>query len=449
MNAEEVWSGACKLLKKELNHVSYETWIAATLKPFDIIENTLLLESVNSLMYDTGVRRYMTEIKDAVAVAASRALSVEVYSRNDLQSRVRELTTQQTGSTLAMLNPKYTFETFVTGDSNHFAHAVSLAVAEKPAKEYNPLFLYGGVGLGKTHLLHAIGHYTHELYPELKIQYITSEEFTNQMILAIQKNASQKFRDVFRNVDLLMMDDIQFIAGKHATEEEFFHTFNHLHEAGKQIVVTSEKPPDKISRLEERLCSRFKGGLIADIQRPDFETRLAILHKKAEFEGLVVSKDVFELIAEKIDTNVRELEGALNRLTAYNKALVQPQKIDIQLAKGALRELFSPANARTITCETIQDTVAYLYNTTANDLKSESRRREVTMPRQIAMYLTQEMLGLSLKNIGRAFNRDHTTVIASISKIQSAIKESPDMAGHLDDVRRQIRDNKASQHKTS
>lgn len=441
MNAEELWRSTCRILKDELNSVSYETWIVTALKPYAVIGNSLMLESVSPLMYETGVRRYLPQIETAVATAAGKALTVEVLGAEDLRVRVQELEAKQSGNTLAMLNPKYTFDTFVVGAGNRFAHAVSLAVAEVPAKAYNPLFIYGGVGLGKTHLLHAIGHYAHELYPDMKILYITSEDFTNQLIRAMQNNANQEFRDRFRNVDILMVDDIQFIAGKHGTEEEFFHTFNHLREAGKQIIMTSDKPPKEIAKLEQRLCSRFEGGLLADIQRPDFETRLAILRKKAEFERLIISEEILALIAEKIDTNVRELEGSLTRLTAYSSLTRRP--IDMQLAREALRELFNHSETRRITCDSIQEEVANYYGITTDDLKSPRRNHEVTVPRQIAMYLAREMMGLSLTKIGDAFGgRHYTTVMSSIDKVEDSIKQSPSLASLLDDIRRLIKDAK-------
>ena len=336
------------------------------------------------------------------------------------------------------LNSNYTFDTFVVGSNNRFAHSASLAVAESPGEAYNPLYIYGGPGLGKTHLMHAIGHYAHELYPDMRILYITSEDFTNQLVSAMQTNQNQQFRERFRNVDILMVDDIQFIAGKHGTEEEFFHTFNHLREAGKQIVMTSDKPPKEIQKLEERLCSRFEGGLVADIQRPDFETRLAILRKKAEFEHLNISDDILALIAEKIDTNVRELEGSVTRLTAYSRLTRRP--IDMQLAREALRELFKHSETRVITCDSIQDAVANYYGLSVEDLKSPKRNHEITVPRQIAMYLAREMMGLSLTRIGDAFGgRHYTTVMSSISKVEDSIKQSPSLVSLLDDIRRMIK----------
>lgn len=441
MNAEELWGNACKILKDEMNKTSYDTWIVAALKPYAVIDNILLMECVNTMMKELGVNRYMNQIQNAVSSCAGRALSVEVLSRQELESRTRELKAKRDMDTPSMLNPKYTFDTFVVGTSNRFAHAVSLAVAEVPAKAYNPLFIYGGVGLGKTHLMHAIGHYAHELYPNMKITYITSEDFTNQLVTALQSNTNQEFRNRFRNTDLLLVDDIQFIAGKNSTEEEFFHTFNHLREAGKQIVMTSDKPPKDIAKLEERLCSRFEGGLIADIQRPDFETRLAILRKKAEFEKLIIGDDILTLIAEKIDTNVRELEGSLTRLTAYSSLTHRP--IDMQLAREALRELFNHTESRRITCDSIQEAVATYYGITVDDLKSPRRSHEITVPRQIAMYLTREMMALSLTKIGDAFGgRHYTTVMSSIDKVEASIKQSPSLASLLDDVRRLIKDGK-------
>ena len=441
MNAEELWSSACKLLKNELPDISFTTWIEQPLKPYALMGDILLLECVAPVMLSLGTERYMPQIQKAVNTAADRTLKLEILEGDKLKERVSELEAHSTGDTMALLNPKYTFDSYVVGSSNKFAHAVSLAVAEVPAKAYNPLFIYGGAGLGKTHLMHSIGHYAHELYPNMKILYITSEDFTNQLITAMQTNQNQQFRDRFRNVDILMVDDIQFIAGKHGTEEEFFHTFNHLREAGKQIVMTSDKPPKEIQKLEERLCSRFEGGLVADIQRPDFETRLAILRKKAEFENLVIDGEILALIAEKIDTNVRELEGSLTRLTAYSSLTRRP--IDMQLAREALRELFKHTETRVITCDSIQDAVAQYYGITVSDLKSPKRSHEVTAPRQIAMYLCREMMGLSLTKIGDAFGgRHYTTVMSSLEKVEDSIKQSPSLASVLDDVRRMIKEAK-------
>ena len=441
MNAEELWSSACKILKGELPDISFTTWIEQPLKPYALMGDILILECVAPVMLSLGTERYMQQIQTAVNTAAEKTLKIEILEGEKLKERVSELEAHSTGDTMALLNPKYTFDTYVVGSSNKFAHAVSLAVAEVPAKAYNPLFIYGGVGLGKTHLMHAIGHYAHELYPNMKILYITSEDFTNQLITAMQTNQNQQFRDRFRNVDILMVDDIQFIAGKHGTEEEFFHTFNHLREAGKQIVMTSDKPPKEIQKLEERLCSRFEGGLVADIQRPDFETRLAILRKKAEFENLNIDGEILALIAEKIDTNIRELEGSLTRLTAYSSLTRRP--IDMQLAREALRELFKHTETRVVTCDSIQDAVAAYYGITVGDLKSPKRSHEITVPRQIAMYLCREMMGLSLTKIGDAFGgRHYTTVMSSIEKVEDSIKQSPSLASLLDDVRRMIKDAK-------
>ena len=313
MDHIELWDKAKALMREELANVSYTTWIEQPLKPVYVVDDKLALEVISDFNEKTIRARYLPMITEAVSQAAGREMTIELMSvkeRIEWQERQKKEDAPAMQG-INMFNPKSTFDTFVVGSSNRFAHAAALAVAEQPGMAYNPLFLYGGVGLGKTHLMHAIGHYAHELYPDMRILYITSEDFTNQLVSAMQSNQNQQFRERFRNVDILMVDDIQFIAGKHGTEEEFFHTFNHLREAGKQIVMTSDKPPKEIQKLEERLCSRFEGGLVADIQRPDFETRLAILRKKAEFEHLAIGDDILALIAEKIDTNVRELEGSL------------------------------------------------------------------------------------------------------------------------------------------
>ena len=436
MKAEELWGSACKILQEEMTRISYSTWIETALKPCALVGDTVLLECVSPVVQQMGTSRYMGQIQKAVSTAAGRALTVEVYGHEELKDRLKALEARSSGDSLALLNPKYTFDTFVVGSSNRFAHAVSLAVAEVPAKAYNPLFIYGGVGLGKTHLMHAIGHYAHELYPDMRILYITSEDFTNQLVSAMQTNQNQQFRERFRNVDILMVDDIQFIAGKHGTEEEFFHTFNHLREAGKQIVMTSDKPPKEIQKLEERLCSRFEGGLVADIQRPDFETRLAILRKKAEFEHLNISDDILALIAEKIDTNVRELEGSVTRLTAYSSLTRRP--IDMQLAREALRELFKHSETRVITCDSIQDAVANYYGLSVEDLKSPKRNHEITVPRQIAMYLIRKLTNLSLPDIAKEFGKNHTTVLYALKKVE---QELPNSSNGLQDNIRDITSN--------
>jgi len=436
--AERIWSQACQTLQAEMNRLSYETWVESSLKLHDLINDHLLLQCVNKLIMDIGIKRFLPNITEAVCKAAGKTITVEVLCSDEIEARAQELGRQMEGPRLANLNPKYTFDTFVVGGGNRFAHAVSLAVAEVPSQAYNPLFIYGGVGLGKTHLMHAIGHYAHELHPEMNIVYITSEDFTNQLVNAMQTNRNQQFRDKFRTADILMVDDIQFIAGKSATEEEFFHTFNHLKEAGKQIIMTSDKPPREIQKLEERLCSRFEGGLNADIQRPDFETRLAILRKKAEFEHLTISDDVLVLIAERIDTNVRELEGSLTRLTAYSGLTRRP--VDMQLAQEALKELLK-RDTRPISTELIQESVATYYGITVDDLKSPKRNHDITVPRQMAIYLVREMMGLSLTKIGEAFGgRHYTTVMSSIEKVEKSMKASQSVVNVMDDIRRMIKD---------
>ncbi len=441
-DVQRIWTAACATLQANMSRVSYDTWIDSALTPHALVGDHLLLQCVNKMMLDIGVARFLPDITEAVCNAAGKTLTVEVLCSDELAQRMQELDQQSSGNLLDNLNPKYTFDTFVVGSGNRFAHAVSLAVAEVPSQAYNPLFIFGGVGLGKTHLMTAIGHYAHELHPEMNIVYVTSEQFTNQLTDSIRTNRNQQFRDRFRNADILLVDDIQFFAGKSGSEEEFFHTFNHLKEAGKQIIMTSDRPPRDIPKLEERLVSRFEGGLLADIQRPDFETRLAILRRKAEFEKLIIADDVLELIAERIDTNVRELEGSLTRLTAYSN--LTNRAVDMQLAQEALKELLK-RESRPLSVELIQDTVAEYYDITVDDLKSPRRNHEVTVPRQIAMYLSREMMGLSLKKIGEAFGgRHYTTVMSSIEKVEKSMKVSPSLTGLLDDIRSRIKNDRSA-----
>ncbi len=321
-----------------------------------------------------------------------------------------------------MLNPKYTFDTFVIGSGNRFAHAASLAVAEAPAKAYNPFFIYGGVGLGKTHLMHAIGHYVLEHNPNAKVVYLSSEKFTNEFINSIRDNKAIDFRNKYRNVDVLLIDDIQFLAGKESTQEEFFHTFNTLHEESKQIVISSDRPPKEIPTLEDRLRSRFEWGLITDITPPDLETRIAILRKKAKADGLDIPNEVMLYIANQIDTNIRELEGALIRVVAYS-SLVN-EDMTPELAAAALKDIIPNAKPRMISILDIQKAVGEHYNIRLEDFTAKKRTKSIAFPRQVAMYLSRELTDFSLPKIGEEFGgRDHTTVIHAHEKISSDVQK--------------------------
>jgi chromosomal replication initiator protein len=320
------------------------------------------------------------------------------------------------------LNPKYVFDDFVIGASNRFAHAAAVAVAEAPAKSYNPLFIYGGAGLGKTHLLHAIGHYVRSLYPRLKVRYVTTEQFTNEFINAIRDDQITSFQRTYRQADVLLIDDIQFLESKERTQEEFFHTFNALHNAEKQIVISSDRPPKQIARLEDRLRSRFEWGLMTDVQPPDLETRIAILRKKSETDRLGVAPDVLELIASKVQSNIRELEGALIRVTAF--ASLQQSNADLAMAEMVLKDLFPDDREQEISTPLIMEEVAAYFSLSVEDLCSPSRSRQLVTARQIAMYLVREMTDLSLPRIGKAFGgRDHTTVMHANSKIANLMQE--------------------------
>ncbi|MDR3051280.1 MAG: chromosomal replication initiator protein DnaA [Oscillospiraceae bacterium] len=436
MDYRELWDKSISLLREDMADVSYRTWIRDALKPFGLEQDRLYVEVITDFARKTIRSRYQELIANAVAQTYHRALTIEYLTPQE-----REEANLASGEEKAafLLNPKYTFETFVVGNANRFAHAASLAVAEAPGDAYNPLFIYGGVGLGKTHLMHAIGHYVQQLLQNQRLLYITSENFTNELIAAIQNNKNTEFRNRFRNLDVLIIDDIQFIAGKERTQEEFFHTFNALHSAGKQVIITSDKPPKEIAKLEERLCSRFEWGLIADIQRPDIETRIAILRKKAESEGMQVDDDVLQLIAGRIESNIRELEGSLTRVMAY--ASLVGRDVTLDVAEDALRDILTSRDARRVTCSAIQRAVAAYYGVDVAALQGQKRTREVTLPRQVAMFLTREMTNLSLPNIGNEFGgRDHTTVMHSCEKIAELTRSSAKVDQELEDLRKSIAD---------
>ncbi|MGH3522578.1 MAG: chromosomal replication initiator protein DnaA, partial [Mycobacterium sp.] len=341
------------------------------------------------------------------------------------------------GEPTARLNPKYLFDTFVIGASNRFAHAAAVAVAEAPAKAYNPLFIYGESGLGKTHLLHAIGHYARSLYPGTRVRYVSSEEFTNDFINSLRDDRRVAFKRSYRDIDVLLVDDIQFIEGKEGIQEEFFHTFNTLHNANRQIVISSDRPPKQLATLEDRLRTRFEWGLITDVQPPDLETRIAILRKKAQVERLDVPGDVLELIATSIERNIRELEGALIRVTAF--ASLNKTPIDRALAEIVLRDLITDASTMQISAATIMASTAEYFDTTVEELRGPAKTRALAQSRQIAMYLCRELTDLSLPKIGQAFGRDHTTVMYAERKIRDGMAERREVFDQVKELTTRIR----------
>ena len=401
-----------------------EWWLKA-ITPISISDSSIVLAAPNDFTKGILEGRYLNLIKNAIKEVTKKEYSIQFVIPGEENTIMPETTIKQESSNSfekPQLNPKYSFNTFVIGNSNRFAHAASLAVAEAPAQTYNPLFIYGGVGLGKTHLMHAIGHYILSQNPDTKVVYVSSEKFTNELINSIREYKNEEFRNKYRNVDVLLVDDIQFIAGKEGTQEEFFHTFNALHDANKQIIISSDRPPKEIPTLEDRLRSRFEWGLIADIQAPDLETRIAILRKKANMENIEVPDDVMQYIATIIQSNIRELEGALIRVVAYSS--LTNKEITVDLAEEALKDIVSSNKPVKITVELIKEEVSKNYNIKMEDFDSRKRTRAIAYPRQIAMYLCRELTDLSLPKIGDEFGgRDHTTVIHACDKINEEIKE--------------------------
>ena len=447
-----LWEQALNIIKGEISEISFNTWIKSC-TPISISDNILKLSVPNEFTKGILDTRYKDLLIQALKIVTSRKFKIEFYLESDLEEEKeneekqkeekKENTNDVDGSIVvsdemsATLNPKYTFQSFVIGNSNRFAHAASLAVAESPAKAYNPLFIYGGVGLGKTHLMHAIGHYILQENPKAKVVYVSSEKFTNELINAIKDDKNEEFRNKYRKDDVLLIDDIQFIAGKERTQEEFFHTFNALHEENKQIILSSDRPPKEIPTLEDRLRSRFEWGLIADIQPPDFETRMAILKKKADVEGLNVPNEVMVYIATKIKSNIRELEGALIRIIAYSS--LTNRDVSVDLASEALKDIISNKESAPVTVKTIQESVANYYNLRIEDLKSQRRTRNIAYPRQIAMYLSRKLTDMSLPKIGEEFGgRDHTTVIHAYEKISENLKTDEGLQSMINDITKKL-----------
>ena len=437
MEMDVLWTETCDLLQQEVASVSYDTWIGDNLIPVKLEKDSILLTVKLEPMRDFVTKQYQQVIDRCLTRAANRPMRAEILLRAEAERRVSAAETTRKENK-PHLNPKYTFDRFVVGSGNRFAHAAALAVAENPAEAYNPLFIYGGVGLGKTHLMQAIGHFALQKDPGIQILYMTSETFTNELISAIQQKKTFEFRERIRRVDILMVDDIQFIAGRESTQQEFFNTFNELHNAGKQIILTSDKAPKEIQRLEERLCSRFEWGLVADIQRPDVDTRVAILRDKAQRENIEAPDEVLQLIAGKIDNNVRELEGGLTRLVAYSTLVGEP--ITTELCETALREIFDQRQHKQITAELIMRTVSDYYGLSLSEMTGTTRKREITVPRQIAMYLAREMTGMSLPQIGNIFGgRDHTTVLHSCKTVEANMQENAGFKSIVEDVQQMVR----------
>ena len=433
---EENWEQILNKMKLEYcsSNISYNTWIAP-LTVYEVTDDTVYILVKLRASLEHIEEKYLLPFKVCIAEVTGYEYEVSFVTDDHVVIQEKKDTAvkkQQSNAIFeqANLNPKYTFDTFVVGSNNNFAHAASLAVADSPGEIYNPVFLYGGVGLGKTHLMHSIAHFILEKDPTKKVLYVTSETFTNELIdaLKIGKNGNElamtTFREKYRNNDVLLIDDIQFIIGKESTQEEFFHTFNHLHVSGKQIIISSDKPPKDIETLEARLRTRFEWGLIADISSPDYETRMAILRKKEELDGLEryhIPDEVMQYIANNITSNIRELEGSLNKLIAL--ANLENKPIDIPLAAEALKDMISPNNTREITPELIIEVVSDHFNVPAAELKGKKRNAEIVLPRQIVMYLCRKMTDTPLKTIGLILGgKDHASVSHGVKKIEHDVK---------------------------
>ncbi len=452
---QENWDDILLYLKEEhdIMDVSYRTWLLP-LQIYDMDGDKAVIIVPDSAMIGYIRKKYGLFLKVAIEEKTGIECEVDFISKEEAEKSAslgkKQASSEKQPSEIsqealqsANLNPKYTFDTFVVGANNNLAHAASLAVAESPGEVYNPLFIYGGVGLGKTHLMHSIAHFILKNNVNAKILYVTSEKFTNELIDAIRnKNniTTTEFREKFRNNDVLLIDDIQFIIGKESTQEEFFHTFNTLYEAKKQIIISSDKPPKEIETLEERLRSRFEWGLTVDIQSPDYETRMAILRKKEEMEGYDIDNEVIKYIATNIKSNIRELEGALTKIVALSKLGKGHETITIELAEEALKDLISPNAVREITPESIIQTVSDHFGITPLDIASQKRNRDIVIPRQIVMYLCRTMIDIPLQTIGKYMGgRDHTTIIHGAEKITNEMAKNDSLRNTVEILKKKIR----------
>lgn len=433
---KNIWDNVLLQMSEEITAVSYDTWIKP-IQPVSISDNTITLSVVSNPNKNMIMTKFRSMIQSCLELAAGRSFEIEVVIENtEPEKPVDDDPLSHENS----LNSRYSFENFVVGGNNNLAHGAALGVTEAPGQKYNPLFLYGGSGLGKTHLLQAIGNRYSELYPNRKVLYTTSEKFTYELVNAIREKTNQEFRNKYRNVDLLLVDDIQFLATRELAQDEFFHTFNTIYEAGGQIVLTSDRMPSETPHLTDRLKSRFQMGLIADVQPPDYETRLAILRAKIEEEYFTFDEEIIEYVAENIRSNVRDLEGAVKRILAY-AGIERTNTISIDLAQKALKEIIKILPERNITTEVIIDEVEKYYHLPSGSLVTKKRSNDVAYPRHIAMYLAREVLGESYPLIGEVFNRDHSTVMSAVKKVRTNLSGDKELAEKLQELVNNIRKN--------
>lgn len=415
-NYEDYWASSLKAIQEELGDFAFKTWFAE-LQFISFENNTLILKSSEQIYIDYITRKHMKTLEEICKKQFKKnTITIHIVLEDEINEIVTKTSKRNEENNL---NSNYIFDNFVIGESNKIAHAASVAVAESPGI-YNPLFLYGNVGLGKTHLMHAIANYILEENTDAKVIYASCEKFTNELITSIREQKNKEFREKYRKIDVLLIDDIQFIVDKTQTQEEFFHTFNDLKESGKQIIISSDRPPNELEPLTERLRSRFSGGLMADIKMPNFETRTAILEKKAESLNVSIPKEVSQFIAKSVNSNIRELEGALTRVIAYSN--LTGVSMNIELAEDALKDIIQEKDV-SLSCDYILETVSNYFNVKIEEIKSKKRNQPITNARQVYMYLARELLSESLLNIGKIIDRDHSTVIYGIEKIEKKIKK--------------------------
>lgn len=459
-NFMNIWSQALEILQEEISPVGYKTYVEVMV-PRLVDENTLCFLSPSNYHIDICKKRYLDLIENTLSFLTKKSYNItfeakEIIPDNSIEedittnitnlqtpkeetSNINNITKKTTNDNKiedSRLNPKYTFDNFIIGSNNRFAHAAAVAVSETPGKKYNPLFIYGGVGLGKTHLMQAIGNAMYKNNPNLKMIYATGELFANELVSAIMTDKNESFRKKYRNIDLLLIDDIQFLAGKEKCQEEFFHTFNTLFESGKQIILTSEKPPKEIPLLEDRLKTRFEMGLSVDIQAPDYETRLAILRKKAEKERYIINDDILVRIASKVKSNIRELEGVFNKLVAYTS--FTNNELTNEVVDNTIESILVK-NTKVLTSKLIMQVVCKFFNIKVSDIVSDKRSNNVAYPRQIAMYLCREVANMSFPSIGKDFGgRDHSTVLHAYSKIKDEYEKNSETKDLIEDIKKAL-----------